>query len=147
MMAHVSGCRLSFKSLSQASRKTSLALRPTGLESKRSGSEEIDSLYRRIGGFLKESVDAGFMTLDFREVELTEDYLGTYSTGMNVKIGKRQTVSLTPVGTLSVGCRGKVLAEGSVRDANCGSLRERQERNGCFQGYDRRKRGCLTVRT
>ena len=36
---------------------------------------------------------------------------------MNVKIGKRQTVSLTPVGTLLVGCRGKVLAEGSVGTA------------------------------
>ena len=35
--------------------------------------KEIDSLYRRIGGFLKEYVDAGFITFDFREVELTED--------------------------------------------------------------------------
>jgi hypothetical protein len=50
---------------------------------------------------------------DFAEIELTEPGIGAYlARRMDIKIG-RQHVALIPVGTLLVGCKGRVDLEGS----------------------------------
>jgi hypothetical protein len=75
--------------------------------------KELDSLYRKIDGFLEKYFKDGSVSRDFTEIELTEPGIGAYLVKrMDIKIG-RQHVTLVPVGTLLVGCRGRVDAEGS----------------------------------
>jgi hypothetical protein len=75
--------------------------------------KDLDSLYQRIDGFLEKYIKGGSISRDFAEIELTEPGIGAYfAKRMDIKIG-RQHVTLVPVGTLLVGCKGRVDAEGS----------------------------------
>jgi hypothetical protein len=75
---------------------------------------ELDSLHANIAHFLEEYTAAGSISYSFAEVELTEPDIGQYlAKRMDIKIG-RQHVSLVPVGTLLVGCKGRVDAQGSA---------------------------------
>lgn len=75
---------------------------------------DLASLHRRIARFLKEYTTAGSISYSFTEIELTEPDIGRYlAKRMDIKIG-RQSVSLVPVGTLLIGCKGRVDAVGSA---------------------------------
>jgi hypothetical protein len=75
--------------------------------------KDLDSLYRKIDGFLEKYIKGGSISRDFAEIELTEPGIGAYlARRMHIKIG-RQHVTLLPVGTLLIGCKGRVDAEGS----------------------------------
>lgn len=76
--------------------------------------KNLDSLHTKIAHFLEEYTAAGSISYHFHEIELNEPDIGQYSAKrMDIKIG-RQNVSLVPVGTLLVGCKGRVDALGSA---------------------------------
>jgi hypothetical protein len=88
----------------------------------------LDSLYEKIVDFLREYSDKGTITLDFTEIELTESDIGSYrARKMDIRIGK-QRVSLVPVGTLLVGCRGRVDVLGSAGRAQLLLVNEKVKR-------------------
>ena len=68
----------------------------------------LKSLYSKIESLLKKYTSAGQIRFEYRNVELTEEQIGSYSaTQMNLWIG-RQEVLLMPIGTLLVGAKGRV---------------------------------------
>ena len=74
----------------------------------------LDTLYAAVEGFLKKYTKAGKISYSFSAVELNEQLIGVYSAQrMNIRIGKLQHVSLVPVATMLVGCKGRVDVEGS----------------------------------
>ena len=74
----------------------------------------LDSLYREIVGFLREYIDAGSISYSFSDRKLIEENIGEYlAKRMAIKIG-RQRVSLVPVGTLLIACKGRVDVVGSA---------------------------------
>jgi hypothetical protein len=76
--------------------------------------KNLDLLHCQIAGFLQEYVASGSITYSFTKVTLNEENIGAYSANrMDIKIG-RQQVSLEPIGTLFIGCKGRVDAVGSV---------------------------------
>jgi len=75
---------------------------------------ELSSLYRKIADFLQEYVANGSVKYSFTQIELNEENIGKYlARRMDIRIG-RQSVSLVPVGTLLIGCRGRVDIEGAA---------------------------------
>lgn len=75
---------------------------------------ELNTLYTKIAGFLQEYINAGSISYGFTKIEVTEPELGTYEAKrMDISIG-RQHMSLLPVGTLLVGCKGRVDAQGAA---------------------------------
>lgn len=74
----------------------------------------LDALYTMVIGFLQEYIDRGLISYKFTPLELNEQDLGSYTARrMDIKIG-RQHASLVPVGTLFMGCKGRVDVEGSA---------------------------------
>jgi hypothetical protein len=74
---------------------------------------DLDALHTQIGDFLSEFVTDGKIHYSFTDVTLSEENIGSYiARRMDIKIG-RQEVFLEPVGTLFLGCRGRVDAVGS----------------------------------
>jgi hypothetical protein len=74
--------------------------------------KELESLYKKILGFLEKYIAAGSIMYSFTEIEITEPEIGTYrAKRMDLRIG-RQRVSLVPVGTMLIGCRGRVDIDG-----------------------------------
>jgi len=66
----------------------------------------------QILGFLREYIKAGTISYGFTEIELNEPDIGIYlAKRMDIKIG-RQSVSLVPLGTMLIGCKGRVDAQG-----------------------------------
>jgi hypothetical protein len=76
--------------------------------------KSLDELYDRLSGYLSTYIQSGQIDISYREVELNEDNLGTYSARqMIVRIG-RQEIRLSPVGTLLIGAKGRVDIAGPV---------------------------------
>ncbi len=68
----------------------------------------LKELYERIESFLAEYIQAGEIKLSYRDIELNEENIGSYSTQeMILKIG-RQEITLRPIGTLLIGAKGGV---------------------------------------
>jgi hypothetical protein len=75
--------------------------------------KNLDSLYQKVGGFLQEYIPDS-ISYRFAKIELNEPNIGRYlAKRMDIKIG-RQRVCLFPVGTLLIGCRGRVDVVGSA---------------------------------
>lgn len=73
----------------------------------------LDKLYADIEVYLKEYIEAGAISLKMSPIELNEENLGTYEAPrLFINIGPQQ-ISLTPVGTLLIGTKGRVDVEGS----------------------------------
>lgn len=76
--------------------------------------KDLDALHAKVAQFLEEYTAAGSISYHLHEIELTEPDIGKYlAKRMDIKIG-RQHVSLVPVGTLLIGCKGRVDAMGSA---------------------------------
>ena len=72
----------------------------------------LNSLYEKVESFLRKYKNEGSIGIEYRETELFEENLGTYTVRrMIIQIG-RQAISLTPVGTLLIGSKGRVDVEG-----------------------------------
>ncbi len=76
--------------------------------------DNLNSLYMHISGFLKEFVDAGSIKKKLVDITLNEENIGLYvAKKMDIEIGK-QRVSIEPVGTLLIACKGRVDIVGSA---------------------------------
>jgi hypothetical protein len=68
----------------------------------------LNELYDQTESFLAEYIETGEIKLNYRDIELNEENIGTYSTRqMILKIG-RQEITMTPVGTLFLYTKGRV---------------------------------------
>ena len=68
----------------------------------------LKELYDQTESFLAEYIRTGEIKLSYRDIELNEENIGSYSTRqMILKIG-RQKITMTPVGTLFLGTKGRV---------------------------------------
>jgi hypothetical protein len=75
---------------------------------------DLKTLYSKIEAFLKEYVDNGSISLDYKEHRIIEENIGAYESRlMIVRIG-RQEITLRPIGTFLIGSRGRVDVEGSA---------------------------------
>ncbi len=75
---------------------------------------DLDLLHQKIVDFLLEYIERRSISYDLIEMELNEPNIGKYSAKrMDIRIG-RQLVSLVPVGTLLIGCKGRVDVEGTA---------------------------------
>lgn len=75
---------------------------------------DLDGLYKQVIDFLREYIDRGEISYQFTNVALTEEHLGTYTARkMEIRIG-RNKLYLTPIGTLFIGCKGRVDLVGSM---------------------------------
>ena len=90
----------------------------------------LNALYSKIEAFLKEYVDNGSISLDYKAHRIIEENIGAYeSRVMIIHIG-RQEITLRPIGTFLIGSRGRVDVEGSAGraklalvDKNAASMR------------------------
>jgi hypothetical protein len=72
----------------------------------------LDALYNEITSYLRTYIERGTAQIDYRNVSLNEEFLGVYETRqMILKIG-RFTVTLTPIGTMLIGVKGRVDVQG-----------------------------------
>jgi len=68
----------------------------------------LQELYDQTESFLAEYTKTGEIKLHYRDIELNEENIGSYSARqMILKIG-RQEITMTPVGTLLIGAKGRV---------------------------------------
>jgi hypothetical protein len=68
----------------------------------------LNELYGQTESFLAEYIKSGEITLTYRDIELNEENIGSYrARQMILKIG-RQEITMTPVGTLLIGAKGRV---------------------------------------
>ena len=72
----------------------------------------LKELYDQIESFLAEYIKTGEIKLNYRDIELNEENIGSYTARqMILKIG-RQEITMTPIGTLLIGAKGRVDVEG-----------------------------------
>lgn len=68
----------------------------------------LKELYDQTESFLADYIKAGDIKLNYRDIQLNEENIGSYSAPqMILKIG-RQEITMTPVGTLLIGAKGRV---------------------------------------
>jgi hypothetical protein len=68
----------------------------------------LDGLYETIESFLAKYIESGEIKLDYSQISLNEENIGSYAARrMILKIGRRE-ITLTPVGTLLIGVKGRV---------------------------------------
>jgi hypothetical protein len=69
---------------------------------------DLNALYEKIESFLAKYIEGGTIKLEYGEMSLNEENIGAYTARrMLLRIG-RQEITLTPVGTLLIGARGRV---------------------------------------
>jgi hypothetical protein len=74
----------------------------------------LDTLYATIAEFLQEYINDDSIRLQFEQVTLNEEDIGSYiARVMEIYIG-RQEITLMPVGTLFIGLKGRVDILGSA---------------------------------
>ena len=65
-------------------------------------------LYEQTESFLAKYTETGEIKLSYRDIELNEENIGSYKVRqMILRIG-RQEITMTPVGTLLIGAKGRV---------------------------------------
>jgi hypothetical protein len=69
---------------------------------------KLDQLYALVANSLSEYTADGSIGIDFSQIELTEELLGTYTVMEGLVTVGRQVVKLRPIGTFLVGARGRV---------------------------------------
>jgi hypothetical protein len=75
---------------------------------------QVDNLYADIQNWLKEYIDSKKISIEFSNIDIYEEVLGVYSARqMSIKINDK-FATLTPVGTVLIGTKGRVDMTGSV---------------------------------
>jgi hypothetical protein len=68
----------------------------------------LTELYEQTESFLAQYIETGQIKVNYRDIELNEENIGSYrARQMILKIG-RQEITMTPVGTLLIGAKGRV---------------------------------------
>jgi hypothetical protein len=80
--------------------------------------QHLVELFEQVNGYLKPYADAGDVSIEYRAVDLNEEYIGSYTAReMIITIG-RKTFKLEPIGALIIGSKGRVDLVGSFARAN-----------------------------
>jgi hypothetical protein len=70
--------------------------------------EYLKNLYETTESFLAEYIKKGDITVDYREIDLNEENIGAYKARQMILRVGRQEITMTPVGTLLIGTKGRV---------------------------------------
>lgn len=73
----------------------------------------IKQFYSCVSLWLEPYVKNEKIKLDYKKIELTEDYIGRYETQVMVIEFAKQQITLTPIGTLLIGTKGRIDMEGA----------------------------------
>jgi hypothetical protein len=77
----------------------------------------LDALYKQITAYLQDYTKSGAAQLEYRDIQLNEDFIGSYTVRqMILKIGSA-TVTFTPIGTMLIGTKGRVDVRGPLGKA------------------------------
>jgi hypothetical protein len=76
--------------------------------------QRLDQLYKLIEALLREYTDAGQIKLNYRDVALDEAGIGSYTARQMIIAIGIQEITLTPIGTLLIGTKGRVDVVGPV---------------------------------
>jgi hypothetical protein len=76
----------------------------------------LNSLYDQIESFLKAYKDS--IRIEYPELQLDEEYIGRYTVKQMILHIGRQEITLTPIGTLLIGFKGRVDVVGSAGKAS-----------------------------
>jgi len=77
----------------------------------------LDALYKRITEFLESYIKDGSAQIEYRPVQLNEEFSGPYDVReMRLKVG-RSTIVFTPIGTMLIGSKGRVDVQGPIGSA------------------------------
>jgi hypothetical protein len=68
----------------------------------------LNHLYKVTESFLDEYIKKGDITVEYRKIDLNEENIGTYKADQMILGIGRQAITLTPVGTLLIGTKGRV---------------------------------------
>ncbi|HZK91834.1 MAG TPA: hypothetical protein VFC56_16960 [Stellaceae bacterium] len=68
----------------------------------------LDDLYKLIENFLKEYTDRGQITVTYSDIELIEENIGRYTARAMMLAFGTNRLTLTPIGTLLIGTKGRV---------------------------------------
>ena len=72
----------------------------------------LNEFYSKIEGFLKPYIDSNKLILKKNLIRLEEEYIGTYTVhNLEIKLGDKK-ITLTPIGTLLIGAKGRIDMEG-----------------------------------
>jgi hypothetical protein len=74
----------------------------------------LNQLYEQIETFIAAYTQSGQINLGYQDLQLTEEYIGTYTVRKMVLDIGRQRVILEPAGTLLIGSKGRVDVIGSA---------------------------------
>jgi hypothetical protein len=85
----------------------------------------LSQLYGQVTGFLQPYSDAEQLTIRFENVQLVEEYLGSYTAQRMIIVIGRKAIKLEPAGTLLIGSRGRVDAIGTNGQSQLLLLSER----------------------
>ena len=80
----------------------------------------LDSLYTSVKGFMAPFMSKGSARLDFKEIQLVEDFSGPYSVRQMSLIIGVSTVVFKPIGTMLIGSKGRVDVQGPRGSARLG---------------------------
>jgi len=87
--------------------------------------EYLDSLYSQINGFMASYLSSGDAKIEFRETQLNEDFVGTYTAKQMVLTIGRSAVTFTPIGTMLIGSKGRVDVQGPRGQARLGLVNKK----------------------
>ena len=70
--------------------------------------EQLETLYTNIQDWLKEYIDEKKISIEFSEIDIYEEALGTYTARqMRIKVSDK-IATLTPIGTILIGAKGRI---------------------------------------
>ncbi|MDE3021007.1 MAG: hypothetical protein KGI54_04035 [Pseudomonadota bacterium] len=75
--------------------------------------EHLGSLYSQIKKFMKSYLDSGDAKIEFRKIQLNEEFIGLYDADQLVLTIGRSVVTFTPIGTMLIGLKGRVDVQGA----------------------------------
>ena len=75
--------------------------------------EYLDVLYTEIKSFLKKYIDDGTAKIEFRPIELNEEFSGPYEATQMLLHISTSIITFRPVGTMLIGTKGRVDVQGS----------------------------------
>ncbi|MBK1782599.1 hypothetical protein JHL22_15405 [Advenella sp. WQ 585] len=77
----------------------------------------LNKLYEKFNLYLEEYIAEGIITINYQNVSITEEYIGSYTAPeMIINLGNEQVI-LTPVGTNLIGAKGRVDIAGRLGSA------------------------------
>ncbi len=82
----------------------------------------LDALYKQINGYLEAYVTKGTAKIEYRDVQLNEDFIGQYTARQLLLNIGRSMVIFKPVGTMLIGSKGRVDVQGPRGNARLGLI-------------------------